>query len=539
MKKMYRSAWIAGTSVVLLSMLAAGCGTKTETTVNKPAASGTAAPEKRGNITVAVYDNGKVPADQGTMEKNWLTEWLNKNGPVDVKFVPIPRTKDTEKYNLLFASGDAPDLIWSYDSALKAQLISQKQVMPLEDLIDKSSTTYKKLLGQFPSLKKLSTSPDGHIYQIGKVNAETVTPNFILTIRQDWLKKLNLPIPQTTEDLYNTAVAFATKDPDGNGKADTYGMNLSFVGGLEVDQIFGNIPPIIENGKAINPWDRLQAATDFKKKLFDAGAVDKEFLLDKDGAKAKQAFTNGKLGIYGYYVDRNPYDALLKNDANADVVAIAYPKGPYGQFSGALNPSAQVVGLVNAKAKDPKAVMKFIDFLSEPATMKMMKYGEEGTDYKLDNGCPVLVDKDNPKFKFTDTFNILNSLKALEPKCGSPLLGLKPDTNPSDKMWATILQKADEYYTKPERPWPGMTWAEFMPSMPSDLQTINSTVSSQITDIVNKAIVSGTSYSTEQAIKDAKERWEKSGGKDIDAWYDKWYGENKDKAFLTKDLYLK
>ena len=41
------------------------------------------------------------------------------------------------------------------------------------------------------------------------------------------MKKLNLPEPNTMDDLAAIAEAFAKQDPDGNGKADTYGLALT------------------------------------------------------------------------------------------------------------------------------------------------------------------------------------------------------------------------------------------------------------------------------------------------------------------------
>ncbi|MEV3911399.1 sugar ABC transporter substrate-binding protein [Streptomyces canus] len=45
-----------------------------------------------------------------------------------------------------------------------------------------------------------------------------------LMIRSDWLKKLGLKAPTTWQEMLSVAQAFATEDPDGDGKADTYGM---------------------------------------------------------------------------------------------------------------------------------------------------------------------------------------------------------------------------------------------------------------------------------------------------------------------------
>jgi multiple sugar transport system substrate-binding protein len=45
-----------------------------------------------------------------------------------------------------------------------------------------------------------------------------------LMVRKDWREKLGLPQPKTWQDMLALAKAFATRDPDGDGKKDTYGM---------------------------------------------------------------------------------------------------------------------------------------------------------------------------------------------------------------------------------------------------------------------------------------------------------------------------
>ncbi|WAU86478.1 sugar ABC transporter substrate-binding protein [Streptomyces sp. Qhu-G9] len=45
-----------------------------------------------------------------------------------------------------------------------------------------------------------------------------------LMVRKDWREKLGLPQPRTWQDMLTLAKAFATRDPDGDGKKDTYGM---------------------------------------------------------------------------------------------------------------------------------------------------------------------------------------------------------------------------------------------------------------------------------------------------------------------------
>lgn len=45
-----------------------------------------------------------------------------------------------------------------------------------------------------------------------------------LMIRTDWLKKLGLKAPKTWQQMLAVAKAFADRDPDGDGKKDTYGI---------------------------------------------------------------------------------------------------------------------------------------------------------------------------------------------------------------------------------------------------------------------------------------------------------------------------
>ena len=49
---------------------------------------------------------------------------------------------------------------------------------------------------------------------------------FVLFIRRDWRTKLGLPVPKTWADLQALSKAFAERDPDGNGKPDTYGLEI-------------------------------------------------------------------------------------------------------------------------------------------------------------------------------------------------------------------------------------------------------------------------------------------------------------------------
>ncbi|MDF2961510.1 MAG: family 1 extracellular solute-binding protein, partial [Paenibacillus sp.] len=324
-------------SVLLIVALAsgtllAGC-TGNSSKDNKAEIKGEA---KKEEITVSIYDRGQVPADEGKLEDNRWTRWINENAPAHVKFVPIPRLEAKQKLNVLFASGSAPDLIFEFSRTVKDPLYEQKQLMPLDDLIQKHSTNYKKLIEQFPSLAKAGKKSDGKIYEFGKLNE--VRPQNGILIRNDWLKKLNLEVPKTTEDLYKVAKAFAERDPDGNGKKDTYGLALSSNANDIVNMMFQHVNWVIKNGQMTHDWDNAKEAVAFKERLYDEGIIDKDFLNDKNGAKAKQHFITGKLGIYPLQFGWNQFGVqilqpLKKNVPEAEIIPIALPASPAGAFN--------------------------------------------------------------------------------------------------------------------------------------------------------------------------------------------------------------
>lgn len=528
-----RTVW-AGT---MAAVLAAGCSSQAE----KPEASGGDTPAKKENITVSIYDRNSVPAEEGTIEKNRWTQWLNDNGPANVKFASIPRNDATAKFNTLFASGSAPNLIFEYSTSYRDQLYSQKQLMPVDELIANHSTEYKALLEENPILQKVSLKSDGKMYEFGRINGRET--NHTLFIRNDWLKKLNLEVPKTVDEFFEVAKAFAEQDPDGNGVDDTFGFSLSYVSGQISNAMFQNSGIIIEGDKIVYAWDQLEEATRFKKRMYDAGLIDKDYLADSNGEKALQDFINGKLGIYGANGGAGSagfaiFDSLKKNNPDAEIIPIPLPEGPFGQFSPVINNPVQMTAAINSSTKNPEAVMAYIDFLVSPANQETLLYGIEGEHWtRGGDSCPQPMDteKNKKELDWNVDFRMLNS-PGLLGKCATMASKLNPD-NPIDKEFLTIIELAKEAYLDPARPISMITHGEHMPNPPQELNVIWGNTNKFTNDVTSKAVVSGSTYSVEKAMEEAKANFEKAGAPKVMEWYNEWYAENKDNAFLKEDIY--
>lgn len=497
-------------------------------------------PQKRGSITATIYDRGNIPKDMGTIDNNRWTKFVNEKGPVDVKFIPIPRGESVQKLNVLFASGDAPDVVHEFSAPFRNQLVQQKQVMAVDDLIQKYSTTYKQLMEKYPELKKAGTKTDGKQYEFGRV--QQLVGFQALFIRNDWLKKLGLKAPQTTEELFAVAKAFAENDPDGNGKKDTYGIALSGETGGSLSTMFRDVEWVVDNGKLVRGWDQAKAALSFKKRLYDAGLVDKDFLTDKNGQKALQDWTTGKTGIFvGRTVDpanyRQYYEPLKTNVPGAEVLAIKLPKSEYGQFAVGVNNPVQMTTVISAKAKDPEAAMKYIDFMTAQSTGEALRYGTPEVDsVKAANGC--LVPKDIQQFSKEVAWNL--DFQLLLPQIElEPCAGVISQLNASDplqKDFIELIKQNNEANLGADVQYAPVTHGEHMPTLPDDLNLITTNVT-KMTDFYNKAIVSGPAYTVDQAVADAKDLWQKSGGSKLEDFYAKWYADNQNTAFLAKDMW--
>lgn len=127
-----------------------------------------------------------------------------------------------------------------------------------------------------------------------------------LYLRSDWLGRLGLKPPSTWEELAQVAEAFTKKDPDGNGRADTYGLAERWPAGD---------PAVAER---LLPWlyqagGTLAASQDgrwtpafglspgakalrFRRRLWEAGLIPPA-APGNDAARNMALFLNGQAGM--------------------------------------------------------------------------------------------------------------------------------------------------------------------------------------------------------------------------------------------------
>ncbi len=324
---------------------------------------------------------------------------LSEKTKTNFDFTVSPTTGTEEKFNLMMASGDIPDMvIYVQDPILKYT----KAFAPLNDLIQENCPNYAALMEEHPFLKKDITAVDGNIYTIQSL-ASLKFANCVI-VRKDWLDKLNLEVPKTLEDYYNVLKAFKTGDPNGNGeqdeiplitsvarRADAESPGLSMFDacwGIDEDFYLSDDGSQILFG-ATDP--RMKEALTYLNRLYSEGLIDPEYLT-RDWASYEGLQADEKAGMWldwGVGVD----STLIQNP-DCDLEIILPPEGTDGKVK-VYSQMPQVRTNAMAISKDSKNkehIMSIFNYIFSDEGYMLTNYGVEGETYNMVNGEPQYVE---------------------------------------------------------------------------------------------------------------------------------------------------
>jgi putative aldouronate transport system substrate-binding protein len=169
---------------------------------------------------MAPYLGAQPPNTGGAVQKK-LEELTGKT--VNITWAPNASYED--KTNITLASSEIPQVMVIQGKS--PGFVKNAEAGAFWDLTDKLKD-YPNLNTTFPEVQQ-NASVNGKVYGVFRARAPMRTA---VMFRQDWLDKLGLKAPETTEDLYKVAKAFTEQDPDGNGVNDTYGITIPKWGAL-------------------------------------------------------------------------------------------------------------------------------------------------------------------------------------------------------------------------------------------------------------------------------------------------------------------
>jgi len=370
----------------------------------------TAAAEPAEITDIELWAGGRV-SEAAPPPDDWIAyQTMKDKAGVNLKLVLLPSTQSDQdaRINAAAASNSLPDVFMVSRDVLY-KLVQAGLVAKVDKLLPLMPVRTE---GHYSDAdrNKLATW-DGVMYGLPDPGALPQTD--ALVIRQDWLDKLGLKAPATLDEFLAVAKDFTFKDPDGNGKNDTYGL-CAFIDGSGIDEIgLGPRFDFIYGAYGVaGPWNLASAetvglnarnpgymkATEFIKTLNDEKVIDPDWpTLKKDEFRAR--WKQGKCGMmhenFAALSTKSNYKDFDANFPEGSWVAMDPPKGPDGQSAmGVVAKTARIYS-ISQKAMDEgkgPAIARLLEWMASDEGYYLLGFGVEGENYVKDDSGYVTTD---------------------------------------------------------------------------------------------------------------------------------------------------
>lgn len=352
---------------------------------------------ERVSITIA------LPNAVETEPDSWVVQTINDAFNIDLKWISLPAAAEDRmtQINLMMADEALrPDIIFfTSDSAREyEQWKSAGILVDMWPLLAKEGdhiTEYYEKVGEGDAL--FSTFEDGSLYRLIINVSEPGSTGTI--VRKDWMNTLGIEEIKTLDDYVDYLRRSVYEDPDGNGEADTAGLS----GGK--DEIMALYPFFSAYGVFPTEWFRQEDGTikygavlpEAKEALARIAEAYADGLIDSNlisGAKnfSSELYPEGKTASFYtwcYYLtpSYSPLADFKTKVEGGEYVRIDPVEGPDGFSSDRpSDPYGANYVAITSKCADPEAAMRLLNGIVEPAFSILIKNGEEGIDYRMEDG---------------------------------------------------------------------------------------------------------------------------------------------------------
>lgn len=360
--------------------------------------------EKPTKFTMSFSDHPAYPyKDTWTVFKDIQAA---TNVELDITFIPM--SDYTQKRNLLITSGDAPLIMPKTYPGQEVPYIPSGQILPVSDYID-DMPNFKATIEAWKLQPELATitKRDGKFYVLPGFH-QTLAVDYSFAIRADVLKKHNLAIPESWDEIEKVLRELKKLYPDVFPWSDRWqlGATLNVAGpafgvggptGIKTQGANWNNNNAVFYNEKTDEFFFYPLMKEYREMLTYFARLVKDGLLDPESAtqtddQAVTKFINGKsffIATNGQML--NDLRTKMKDtigEGKYEVIRINIPAGPAG---------ANIVGtrlengvMISAKAKDLpnfKDLLKFVDWVwYSYSGQEMCKWGIEGKTYSFADG---------------------------------------------------------------------------------------------------------------------------------------------------------
>ena len=326
---------------------------------------------------------------QGEAKDIWFWEYARQVMKIDFEVI---QTASVDEYKqLVFASGDLPDILFSLGINSANQMtygVGEGMLLALDPYITPElMPNLSARMAEMPQVLDVLTAPDGHIYTLGKIgeeNNEGSCPRIF--VNTNWLEQVNMEMPTTLEEFLEMLRAFKGLGEDivpmagGYGALNpslailtAYGYNTSDPKGLTIS---------MRNGKPVFPFGDREAYGAYlttMHQLYEEELIARDFYTT-DRATARSLMAENRTGVFAepaYLSVPESFSewwAMIPLTSEYNETPIWYADQSYinnGVFA------------VSAECKYPEVAMRFADFWFDPINCFLACYGPNEAETDL------------------------------------------------------------------------------------------------------------------------------------------------------------
>lgn len=307
-------------------------------------------------------------------------------------------TDSDQEFNTMLVGDVLPDII--HNTSVNMNKAGRDgAVIPLQDLVKKYAPHIQEYFDKYPEAYKASVDTDGNLYYIPQMRDDN-GPTMGWFIREDWLTKLGLKVPDTKDEYYNVLKAFRDQDPNGNGKKDEVPFmnrqkNINVL--LPLWGVSQETYVIDDNGKVIANRTTEEYKTAIKEiaQWYKEGLIDQE-IFTRSNAR-EELFGNNQGGATNDWFSSTMSFNTVEADKVPGFHLMSIP--PVKDINGVRQNffSRSVVSAIGwGISKDNKYIaetMKFFDFWFTEEGKQLVAMGVEGVHWNYDeNGVAQYTD---------------------------------------------------------------------------------------------------------------------------------------------------
>jgi putative aldouronate transport system substrate-binding protein len=365
---------------------------------------------KKTTIRVEIFDRGTDGGKTNPTNNRW-TDWIKEKALKDenivVQFVPVPRQEEEQALVNLMAAGNPPDVCITYSIDNITGWAEQGGVFDVAPYLDTTLKDLKEFLGPDPTLpgrhliSRNMNSQTGQVFSLPGRRMNLARLNTFM--RKDWLDKLGLPVPKTTQEYYNTLVAFKDRNPGGMDRVIPFIMNQ------DVRWSAGSIlEPFIDPGLSLrDKWvntvseryvllPHYKEGVRFLNRMYNNGLIDSDFPLYRDDDILSNLIRSGVVGSFCHNWDQifresdRLYSDLLRNVPNAEWIALDAITSSDGVTHRMSYDPVGVFYFIPKASRNPEAAMRYLNWLSKYENYHFIQVGPEGIVHEMVDGVPKI-----------------------------------------------------------------------------------------------------------------------------------------------------